>query len=196
VRAGIVNPSSLGPNIKKRKKLEKEKKVEDSRQIEEIRMLDDIPNNPLASFKKCTLDEVFSILQNDACDPTINTNQAGFNSYIANHVIKENLDMYNKESMVPSKLGDVWEPRIYVTIGKITWPAILDLKSSVSTIHKSLCHHLDLCPTKKCNFNLLLADFSIKHALGRVDNVLVELHMTYVSIDFIIMDMDGNNQLF
>jgi hypothetical protein len=98
--------------------------------------------------------------------------------------------------MVPSKLGDVWEPRIYVTIGKITWPAILDLGSSISTIHKSLCHHLDLCPTNKGNFNLLLADFSIKHALGRVDNVLVELHMTYVSIDFIIMDMDGNNQLF
>jgi hypothetical protein len=55
VRAGIVNPSSLGPNIKKRKKLEKEKKVEDSRQIEEIRMLDDIPNNPLASFKNVLL---------------------------------------------------------------------------------------------------------------------------------------------
>ena len=36
---------------------------------------------------------------------------------------------------------------------------------------------------------LLLADDSTKHALGRVDNVMVELHMTFVPVDFIIMDM-------
>jgi hypothetical protein len=38
---------------------------------------------------------------------------------------------------------------------------------------------------------LLLADDSIKHALGKVSNVMVELHMTFVPVDFIIMDM-GN----
>jgi hypothetical protein len=26
--------------------------------------------------------------------------------------------------MVPPKLGDLWEPNIYVTIGKITWPVL------------------------------------------------------------------------
>jgi hypothetical protein len=36
-----------------------------------------------------------------------------------------------------------------------------------------------------------LADDSIKHALGKVSNVMVELHMTFVHVDFIIMDM-GN----
>jgi hypothetical protein len=38
---------------------------------------------------------------------------------------------------------------------------------------------------------LLLADDSIKHALGKVSNVMVDLHMTFVPVDFIIMDM-GN----
>jgi hypothetical protein len=38
--------------------------------------------------------------------------------------------------MVPPKLGNVWEPRIYVTIGKITWPAILDLGLSVCVLPK------------------------------------------------------------
>jgi hypothetical protein len=38
---------------------------------EEIRMLDDIPNDTLASLENCTLDEIISILQNHACDPTI-----------------------------------------------------------------------------------------------------------------------------
>jgi hypothetical protein len=38
---------------------------------------------------------------------------------------------------------------------------------------------------------MLLADDSIKHALGKVSNVMVELYMTFVPVDFIIMDM-GN----
>jgi hypothetical protein len=42
---------------------------------------------------------------------------------------------------------------------------------------------------EKCSIDLLLADDSIKHALGKVSNVMVELHMTFAPVDFIIMDM-------
>jgi hypothetical protein len=42
---------------------------------------------------------------------------------------------------------------------------------------------------EKCFIDLLLADDSIKHALGKVSNVMVELHMTIVPVDFIIIDM-------
>jgi hypothetical protein len=70
-------------------------------------MLDDIPNDPLSYLENCTLDEVISILQNYACDPIVNSNQLGFGSFIANHLIRENLDRCHKESMVPPKLGDV-----------------------------------------------------------------------------------------
>jgi hypothetical protein len=38
----------------------------------------------------------------------------------------------------------------------------------------------------------LLADDSIKHALGRTNDVTIELHMTFVPIDFIVMDMRSN----
>ena len=31
-----------------------------------------------------------------------------------------------------------------------------------------------------------------KKALGRVNDVMVELHMTYVPVDFIVMDMGSN----
>jgi hypothetical protein len=44
---------------------------------------------------------------------------------------------------------------------------------------------------EKCSIDFLLADDSIKHALGKVSNVMVEPNMTYVPVDFIIMDM-GN----
>jgi hypothetical protein len=46
----------------------------------------------------------------------------------------------------PTKLGYVWEPRIYVTIGKNTRHAIVDLGSSVCAIPKYLCDPLDLPP--------------------------------------------------
>jgi hypothetical protein len=95
--------------------------------------------------------------------------------------------------MVPSKLGGVWKPRIYVTIGKITWSAILDLGSGNSSIPKSLCDQLDLAPIEKCDTGLKLDECSIANAHGRVNNVIVELHMTFVPIDVIIMDMDGKN---
>jgi hypothetical protein len=117
--------------------LEKEKKEEEIRKIEEIWMLEDIPNDPLVILK---LHSWWSYLYftNYVCDPTMNVNQVGFGSYIANYVIKK-LNRYRKESMVPPNLGNVWEPRIYVTIGKITWPNILDLESSILGIPKSLC---------------------------------------------------------
>jgi hypothetical protein len=60
--------------------------------------------------------------------------------------------------MVPPKLGNVCEPRIYVTIGKIIWHAILDIGSSVCAIPKSLYDHLDLPPIEKCDIDLKLVD--------------------------------------
>jgi hypothetical protein len=45
---------------------------------------------------------------------------------------------------------------------------------------------------EKCDIDLLLADDSTKHALGRIDNVMIELHMTFVHVDFIIMDVRSN----
>jgi hypothetical protein len=90
VRAGIINPLSLGPLSKKIKEVDSEKKKEEeSRQVKEIKLLDDIPNDPLASLENCTLDEIVSILQNNACDPHVDYNQADFCTFIANHVIKE-----------------------------------------------------------------------------------------------------------
>ena len=45
---------------------------------------------------------------------------------------------------------------------------------------------------EKCNIKLALADHSTKKALGIVKNILVVLHMTFVPVDFVIMDMGKN----
>jgi hypothetical protein len=51
----------------------------------------------------------------------------GFGSYIANHVIKEKIQRYNNEAMIPPKLEDVWIPKILITARKESHHAILDL---------------------------------------------------------------------
>jgi hypothetical protein len=45
---------------------------------------------------------------------------------------------------------------------------------------------------EKCDIDLLLVDDSTKHALGRIDNVMTELHMNFVPVNSIIMDMRSN----
>jgi hypothetical protein len=137
------------------------------------------------------LHELINILQKFASDPSINANQAGFGSYIANHVLKEKISRYNQEAMIPPKLGDAWIPKLLVTIVKETHHAILDLGSSISVLSKELYELLELQNIEKCSIDLLIADDSIKLDLGKVSNVMVELHMNFVPVDFNIMDM-GN----
>jgi hypothetical protein len=100
------------------------------KKVEEVKMLSEV-KDPLLDLEKCSLHELINILQKLASDPSINPNQAGFGSYIANHVLKEKIARYNQESMIPPKLGDSWIPKVLVTIGKETHHAILDLGSSV-----------------------------------------------------------------
>jgi hypothetical protein len=95
--------------------------------------------------------------------------------------------------MTLPKLGNVWVPKILVTIGKESHHAILDLGSSVNILSKELYDLLDLDKKmKRCDTDLLLANDSTKHALVRIDNITIELHMTFVPVDFIVMDMGRN----
>jgi hypothetical protein len=95
--------------------------------------------------------------------------------------------------MIPSKLGDVWIPKILIVVGKESHHAILDLVSSINILSKELYDLLDLDKKlEKCDIDLLLADDSTKHALGRINDVMIELHMTFILVDFIIMDMRSN----
>ena len=169
-------------------KEEVSKTEHDERKVEEVKMLSEV-NDPLLDLENSSLHELISILQKFASDPSIDVNQSGFGYYIANHVLKEKIARYNQEAMIPPKLGDIWIPKVLVTIGKETHHAILDLGSSVSILSKELYEVLELKNLEKCSIELALADDSIKHALGKVSDVMVELHMTFVPVDFLIMDM-------
>ena len=56
-------------------------------QVEEIKILSEV-HDPLINLDKCSLQELIKFLQKFANDATFNVHQAGFGSYIANHVLK------------------------------------------------------------------------------------------------------------
>jgi hypothetical protein len=163
------------------------------KEVEEVKMLSDSIKEPLFDLDKCSLNELINIWQSFANDPSFNVHQTGFGFYIAIHVIKKKIQCYNNEAMIPPKLGDVWIPKILIIVGKESHHAILDLGSSVNILSKELYDLLDLGKKlEKCDIDLLLTDDSTKHALGRINDVMIELHMTFVPVDFIIMDMRSN----
>jgi hypothetical protein len=106
-------------------------------------MLSDNIKEPLLDLVSCSLNELISILQNFANDPYFSVHQTGFGSYIANHVIKEKIQLCNNDAMIPLKLGDVWIPKILMAVGKESHHAILDLVSIVNILFNELYDLLD-----------------------------------------------------
>jgi hypothetical protein len=118
--------------------------VVEEKEVEEVKNALCNVNEPLLNLDKCSLNELINILQNFANYTSFNVHQIGFGSYIANHVIKEKIQHYNNEAMIPPKLGDVWIPKILIVVGKESHNAILDLGSSVNFFSKELYDLLDL----------------------------------------------------
>ena len=62
----------------------------------------------------------------------------------------------------------------------------------VFQIPKSVCDVLGLTNIEECSLNLHLADSTIKKHLGRINDVLILANMNYVTIDFIVLDIECN----
>ena len=51
---------------------------------------------------------------------------------------------------------------------------------------------LGLTNIEECSLNLHLADSTIKNPMGRINDVLILASRNYVTIDFIVLDIDCN----
>jgi hypothetical protein len=121
----------------------KDNKVEE-KEVEEVKIISNNIKEPLFDLDKYSLNELIKILQSFANDPSFNVHQTGFGSFIANHVVKEKIQCYNNEAMVPANLGDVWIPKTLIVVGKDSHHAILDLGSNINILSKELYDLLDL----------------------------------------------------
>ena len=68
----------------------------------------------------------------------------------------------NLEVSIPRKLNDEWEPTIKIRIKDYECFALCDLRTSVSTIPKTLCDLLGFRDFDDCSINLHLGDSTIK----------------------------------
>jgi hypothetical protein len=55
---------------------------------------------------------------------------------------------------------------------------------------------LELKTMEKCQIDLFLSNDSTMQALGKVYDIMVELHMTFVPVDFVIMGMGNKTSSF
>lgn len=73
--------------------------------------------------------------------------------------------------------------------------ALCDLEASISLIPLPVCKKLDMGDMKPTNVSLHLADRSVKYPIGGLEYVPVRLREYYVTVDFVMMDIDEDCQI-
>lgn len=87
---------------------------------------------------------------------------------------------------LPPKLKDLESFTIPCTIGK----ALCDLGASINLMSLSMLKKLGGGEVKQTRMALQLADRSIKHPYGVMEDVLVRVDKFIFSVDFVVLDME------
>ena len=91
---------------------------------------------------------------------------------------------------LPPKLKDLRSFIIPCTIGDFDFDKVLcDLGANVNMLSLSIFKKLELKEVKPTMVSLKLADRSIKHPRGIIEDVLVKVDKFIFSADFIVLDM-------
>lgn len=103
-------------------------------------------------------------------------------------------EIYNAiiQRKLPPKLGDPGNFSIPCTIGQLSFDnALCDLGASMSLISFFLCKRLGLGDVQQTSITLQLADKSIKHPVGILENAPLQVKNMIIPIDLIALDMDA-----
>ena len=100
------------------------------------------------------------------------------------------------QKSILQKLKDPGSFSLPCTIGKMeNIKALCDLGASVSLMPYSICKRLGLGELKKTRISLQLADHTIKHPLGVIEDVLVKVDKFFIPCDFVVLDMDEDVEM-
>ncbi|XP_063941166.1 uncharacterized protein LOC135149396 [Daucus carota subsp. sativus] len=100
------------------------------------------------------------------------------------------------QKSIPQKLKDPGSFSLPCTIGKMeNIKALCDLGASVSLMPYTICKRLGLGELKKTRISLQLADRTIKHPLGVIEDVLVKVDKFFIPCDFVVLDMDEDVEM-
>jgi len=96
---------------------------------------------------------------------------------------------------LPPKLKDPGSFSIPRLIGNMHIDcALCDLGSSVNLMPLSLCKKLKLGEIRPSTISLQLADRSVKYPMGILENVSIKVRDLYVSVDFLILEMEEDTR--
>ncbi|XP_076889951.1 uncharacterized protein LOC143568917 [Bidens hawaiensis] len=100
------------------------------------------------------------------------------------------------QNKLPEKLADPGHFTIPCLFGSSTESyALADLGASINLIPYSLYKKLDLGEPVPTRMSLSLADRSVKYPRGIVENVLVKVDKFVFPVDFVILDMEADDQV-
>ncbi|XP_048229413.1 uncharacterized protein LOC125369946 [Ricinus communis] len=100
------------------------------------------------------------------------------------------------QNKLPEKKYDPGSFTIPSVIGDLTISdALADLGASINIMLYNLSAKLGLGETKPTRMSIQLADRTIKYPRDIVENVLIKVDKFIFSVDFVILDMDGESSV-
>ena len=97
---------------------------------------------------------------------------------------------------LPQKLKDPGNFTIPCTIENFFFQrALCDLGASISLMTLSIFKHLGLGEARPTTITLQLADMSLKHPRGVIEDVLVKVDKFIFPVDFIVLDMEEDKEI-
>ncbi|XP_015947543.1 uncharacterized protein LOC107472540 [Arachis duranensis] len=98
------------------------------------------------------------------------------------------------QKKLPKKMKDPGSFHISCTIGNMMIErAFCDLGASINLMPLSLMRKLQIHELKPTKIALQMADKSIQQALGVVENVLVKVDKFFLPVDFVILDIEEDD---
>src|ERR1041385_2047750 len=79
---------------------------------------------------------------------------------------------------------------IKIKLNNFSCYGLCDVGASTSVMPKRMYDMLELKPFDSCSFGVRLVYSSVNKPLGKIDDVLIIVNDNYVSVDFIIMDIE------
>ncbi|XP_074318557.1 uncharacterized protein LOC141655371 [Silene latifolia] len=96
----------------------------------------------------------------------------------------------------PPKLKDPRSFSIACTIGPLTIDNVLcDLGENVSVMPYKICNKLNMMKLKCTNMALQMADMSIKHPMGILEDIPVRIGKFFILVDFVVIDIAEDSRV-
>ena len=94
------------------------------------------------------------------------------------------------------KLKDPGSFSIPCVIGTVNFEkALCDLGASVSLMPLSVCKKLDMGELKPTTISLQLADRSVKHPIGILEDIPIKVGKLFIPANFVVLEMEEDSQI-